>query len=53
MKLELTEQEINQVVDILSQGQWRVVNPLIGKIAQQVQDNKEPKAKKEKEKPEK
>lgn len=37
----LTEQEWNQVLSVLGDGPWRVVNPLLMKIGGQLREQKE------------
>ncbi len=49
MKLDLTEQEINLMVNQLAQGKYIEVAPLINRIAEQIKAQKEPPKKKEEE----
>lgn len=37
LAVTLEAQQWNQVVSVLGDGPWRIVNPLINKIAEQVQ----------------
>ena len=42
--LTLSEKEVGEVLNVLQQGPWVVVNPIIGKIVGQVKSQQAPKA---------
>jgi|3_EtaG_2_1085321.scaffolds.fasta_scaffold232711_2 hypothetical protein len=42
MKLDLTDQEIQSILNVLGEVKWRDANPLITKIAMQIKEQETP-----------